>query len=188
MARRLPSSEDAMRILREKRTRPQFRPPPPMGRSLGPFLKQLDERFGSGPGALQARWREIAGDRVASFTEPVKLSKPRGAALSGGGAVLELRVQGPAAALIQHQAPEILARVNLFLGPGAVDKLRIVQGPVRTHPRGPTPAQQAKARRRSGPLDAGAEARLAAETAAAPEGLREALLELGRAVERSRPG
>ena len=171
-----------MRILREKRTRPQFRPPPPMGRSLRPLLKQLDERFGSGPGALRARWREIAGERVASFTEPVKLTKPRG----GGGGILELRVQGPAAALIQHQGPEILARVNLFLGPGSVEKLRIVQGPVRTRPLGPSPAQQAKARRRSGPLDAGVEARLAAETAQAPEGLREALLTLGRAVERSR--
>lgn len=187
MARRLPSPEDALRILREKRTRPQRRPPPNAGRSIRPFLKKLDERFGSGPGALQARWREIAGDRVASFTEPVKLTKPRGASLGGGGATLELRVQGPAAALIQHQGPEILARVNLFLGPGAVEKLRIVQGPVRTRAVGPTPAQQAKARRRSGPLDAGVEARLAAETAEAPEGLRQALLTLGRAVERSRP-
>jgi hypothetical protein len=185
MARRLPSPEDAARILREKRTRPPYRPPPPMGRSLRPLLKQLDERFGSGPGALQARWREIAGERIAAVTEPVKLTKPRGAALAGGGgAVLELRVQGPAAALIQHQGPEILARVNLFLGPGAVEKLRIVQGPVRTRAAGPTPAQAAKARRRAGPLDAGVEARLAAETARAPEGLRSALLQLGRAVER----
>jgi len=182
--RRLPSPDDALRILREKRTRPNFRPPPAAGRSLAPFLKRLDERFGSGPGVLQARWREIAGERVASFTEPVKLSKPRG----GGGGVLELRVQGPAAALIQHQGPEILARVNLFLGPGSVEKLRIVQGPVRTRPSAPSPAQAAKARRRTGPLDAGTEARLAAETAEAPEGLREALLRLGRAVERSRPG
>lgn len=191
MARRLPSPEDAARILREKRTRPQRRPPPAAGRSLRPFLKSLDERFGSGPGALQARWREIAGERTAAFTEPVKLTKPRGAAGGasggGGGAVLELRVQGPAAALIQHQGPEILARVNLFLGPGAVEKLRIVQGPVRTRASGPTPAQAAKARRRTGPLDAGVEARLLAETAAAPDGLREALLRLGRAVERGRP-
>ncbi|MBW3560853.1 MAG: DUF721 domain-containing protein [Proteobacteria bacterium] len=180
MARRLPSPEEAMRILREKRTRPQRRPPPPMGRSLRPLIKQLDERFGSGPGALQARWREIAGDRLAAFTEPVKLSKPRG----GAAAALELRVQGPAAALVQHQAPEILARVNLFLGPGSVDRLRIVQGPVKAAPAGPTPAQAAKARRRTAPLDAGVEARLAAEVSEAPPKLREALLRLGRAVER----
>jgi hypothetical protein len=148
---------------------------------MGALLKTLDERFGAGPGALQARWREIAGERLAAFTEPVKLTKPRG----GGAAALELRVQGPAAALVQHQGPEILARVNLFLGPGSVDRLRIVQGPVRTAPAGPTPAQAAKARRRKAPLDAGAEARLQAEVAEAPEDLRAALLELGRAVERA---
>ena len=182
MVRRLPSPEEAMRILREKRTRPPRRPPPNMGRSLRPLLKQLDERYGAGPGALQARWREIAGERLAAFTEPVKLSKPRG----GGPAALELRVQGPAAALVQHQAPEILAKVNLFLGPGSVDRLRIVQGPVKAAPSGPSPAQAAKARRRTAPLDAGVEARLAAEVADAPAPLREALLRLGRAVERSR--
>ncbi len=42
----------------------------------------------------------------------MKLVKQR-----GGGSVLELKVDGPAAALIQHQAPEILSRVNLFSAP-----------------------------------------------------------------------
>ena len=181
MARRLPSAAEALLILRRTRTRPPPRPLPVVGRRLGPLLRTMDERFGSGPGALQARWREIAGERLAGFTEPVKLTRPRG----GGPAALELRVQGPAAALVQHQAPEILARVNLFLGPGSVDRLRIVQGPVRAAPAGPTPAQAAKARRRRGPLDAGTEARLQAEVAEAPEALRDALLDLGRAVERS---
>jgi hypothetical protein len=182
MRRRLPTPDEALAILGRKRTRPPYRPPPAAARSIRPFLKQLDERFGQGPGALQARWREIAGDRLAAVTEPVKLTKPRGAQAS----VLELRVQGPVASLVQHQAPEILARVNLFLGPGSVDRLRIVQGPVRARAVGPTPAQAAKARRRTVPLDAGVEARLAEEVAEAPEGLREALLRLGRAVERSR--
>jgi hypothetical protein len=184
MVRRLPSTEDARRILAENRTRPTYRPPPPLGRSLRPFLKKLDERFGSGPGALQARWREIAGDRLATVSEPVKLTRPRG----GGAGILELRVQGPSATLVQHQAPEILARVNLFLGAGAVDRLRIVQGPVRPAAHGPTPAQAAKARQRSTPLDAGVEAALADSVAEAPDGLREALLNLGREVERTRRG
>ncbi len=47
-----------------------------------------------------------------------------------GGATLELRVAGPVAALIQHQAPLILDRLNLYLGEGAVARLRIVQGPL----------------------------------------------------------
>ena len=61
MPRRLPSADEALRILAEKRSKPLRRYTPPAGRSLRPLLKQLDERFGQGPGALAARWREIVG-------------------------------------------------------------------------------------------------------------------------------
>jgi len=88
-------------------------------------------------------------------------------------------VAGAAAAIIQHQAHDILARVNLFLGADAVQKLRIVQGPLR-------PAADKAApppRRRAAPLDAAQEARLAEALADAPEGkLKEALAKLGRGV------
>jgi hypothetical protein len=178
--RRLPTAAEAVRILAAKRTRPAHRPPPPAGRSLNRLVRDLDARFGQGPGALQARWREIVGEQIARRTEPVKLTKPRG----GGPAALEIRVAGPAAALIQHQAPEILARVNLFLGEGAVGKLRIVQGPLR-----PLPAEAARPslRRRPAPLDAALEAELAQGLAAARDTpLKDALLALGRGVLRQR--
>ncbi len=115
----------------------------------------------------------------------MKLVKGRG----GAPGVLEIRVDGPAAALIQHQAPEILARVRLFLGEGVVDRLRIVQGPVRQKAQPASPGVAAvKGRRRSAsPLDAAEEARLREELAAAPEGpLKAALLKLGREVLRTR--
>src|SRR5580704_9520311 len=127
MPRALPTAAEAARILAAKRTRPPRRPPATAGRPLNTFIKQLDARFGYGPETLQARWREIVGENLAARTEPVKLSRPR----NGGGSVLELKVDGPAATLIQHQAPELLMRVNLFLGPGSVERLRIVQGVVR---------------------------------------------------------
>ena len=125
--RDLPSLEDAARILTAKRTRPPRRAPPPLGRSLNKTLKELDAKFGQGSGALEARWREVVGVEIAKRTEPVKLTKGR----NGGPSSLEIRVAGPAAAIIQHQAHEILARVNLFLGADAVQKLRIVQGPLQ---------------------------------------------------------
>ena len=179
MARSLPSSAEAARILAQRRTRPPRRPPAPAGRLLGPYLKALEERFGPGAGPLASRWREIVGETLARRTEPVKLIKSR----TGTGAVLELRVDGPAAALIQHQAPEILARVNLYLGAEAVSRLRIVQGPVRASAAANGPAAAAKARRRSGPLDAAQEAELAGGLAAAPDGpLKDSLMKLGRAV------
>ncbi len=173
MRRRLPTPEEAVEILGRKRTRPQRRPPPPAGRALGGFVRELDKKYGQGAGALTARWREVVGPEIAKRTEPVKLVRGR----NGGPSSLEIRVAGPAAAIIQHQAHEILARVNLFLGPEAVQKLRIVQGPLQ---RKDSPAPT---RRRSAPLDAAQEARLAEGLAEAPEGgLKAALMALGRGV------
>jgi hypothetical protein len=103
----------------------------------------------------------------------VKLVKGR----NGGPSSLEIRVAGPSAAIIQHQAHEILARVNLFLGAEAVQKLRIVQGPLQRKADVRPPV------RRAPPLDAAAEARLSGELTAAPDGrLKTALMALGRAV------
>jgi hypothetical protein len=176
--RSLPSPQEALAILAAKRTRPQRRPPPPAGKGLSKLVRELDARFGQGAGALTARWREVVGAEIARRTEPVKLVKGR----NGGPSALEIRVAGPSAALIQHQAHEILARVNLFLGPEAVQKLRIVQGPLRHQPEPAAPP-----RRRPQPLDAAAEAQLAASLAQAPDGkLKSALLALGRNVLRPR--
>src|SRR3954464_7808207 len=176
--RELPSLQEAAAILTAKRTRPPRRPPPPLGRSLNKSRKALDAKFGQGSGALEARWREIVGIEIAKRTEPVKLTRGR----NGAASSLEIRVAGPAAAIIQHQAHEILARVNLFLGAEAVQKLRIVQGPLQKKHE---PA--AKARRRLPPLDAAEEASLAQDLAKAPDGkLKTALLALGRGVLRQR--
>jgi hypothetical protein len=181
MRRPLPTLEEASAILSAKRTRPVPRPPPAAGRAIAPAIKALDARFGQGADGLKARWREIVGEALARRTEPVKLVKPRG----GGGASLEIRVEGPAAALIQHQAQDILARVNLFLGEGAAAKLRIIQGPLQGRPAPETPAGASR-RRTKAPLDAAAEAKLQKGLADIPdERLRLALARLGREVLRS---
>jgi len=176
MRRPLPTLEEARAILASKRTRPQRRPPPPAGRALNRYLKELDGRFGQGAGALAARWREIVGADIARRTEPVKLVKGR----NGGPSSLEIRVAGPSAAIVQHQAHEILSRANLFLGAEAVQKLRIVQGPLHR-------SEPAPPRRRAAPLDAAQEAELAQGLADAPDGkLKDALERLGRNVLRRR--
>lgn len=183
MPRRLPSPEEAAQILAAKRTRPVRRGPPPAGKALTALIKQLDERFGRGPEGLKARWREIVGEAIAARTEPVKLSKPR----AGGGAALELKVDGPAATLIQHQAADILARVNLFLGERAVERLRIVQGVVRRPDTKPAVKAAEARRRRARPLDAAAEAELeagleAGKARGSDSRLTAALRTLGREV------
>lgn len=144
------------------------------------LVRALDRAHGPTVGPLQGRWREIVGETLWRVSEPVKLIQPRGTR-AGTGATLELRVDGPAAALVQHQAEDILARVNLALGSGAVSRIRIAQGLIR---------RTAKARppgRKPPPLDAAQEADLARMLASAPDGpLKQSLLRLGRAVLRGR--
>jgi hypothetical protein len=177
MRRPLPSAEEARRILAERPTRPARRPPPPAARALAVTLKALDAKFGAGVGDLDTRWREVVGETLARLSRPIRLIAARG----GTEGTLEIRVEGPAAVLVQHQAGEIMARANLFLGAGAVGKLRIAQGPLARSPgvAGPTA-------RGRGPLDAAAERSLAESVAHLPEGpLKGALTRLGREVLRA---
>jgi hypothetical protein len=175
MRRTLPTDAEAREILSRRRTRPLPRPAPKAGRALQALIKELDGRFGRGATALEPRWREIVGDRLARVTRPQKLTKGRG----GAGGTLELRVAGPAALLVQHQSEDILARVNLFLGAGSVDRLRIAQGPVK-----PPPDLAAAPKRRPAaqPLAANEEADLKAALDGAPDSLKGPLEQLGRAV------
>jgi hypothetical protein len=184
--RGLPTAQETVRILARRRTRPVPPPPPVAGRALTKTLGALRARLGQGAEGLKARWREIVGAELARRTEPTRLVKPR----AGGAASLELRVEGPSAAIIQHQAPDILDRVNLFLGAGAVARLRIIQGPLRGHVQRPTAGAAAAAGRRlETPLDVAAEQALAERLSALPEGrLKTALARLGRAVLRAETG
>ncbi len=180
MPRSLPSPQEAKLILKARRTRPAAGPPPAAAKALGPTLKALDQKFGQGAEGLKARWREIVGDTLARRSEPIRLVRGR----AGGPASLELRVEGPSATLIQHQSADLLARVNLFLGPEAIDRLRIVQGPLRGKTSGSSRATRPQvSRRHQPPLDAAAELALT-ETLSdlADSPLKSALTRLGRAV------
>lgn len=175
MARTLPTDAEVREILSRRRTRPAPRPAPRAGKALQGLIKELDAKFGRGASALEPRWREIVGDRLARVTRPQKLSKGRG----GAGGTLELRVAGPAALLVQHQSEDIIQRVNLFLGAGAVEKLRIAQGPVRPLSDLPVPPARRAADR---PLPAHQEAELKASVAGAVDPVKGPLERLGRAV------
>ncbi|MFC5373583.1 DUF721 domain-containing protein [Brevundimonas faecalis] len=177
MRRSLPTESEAREILAHRRTRPPLRPPPPAGKSLAPLIKKLDAQFGRDANALERRWLEIVGERLARVTRPLKLVKARGNAVGA----LELRVVSAAALLVQHQEQDIVDRVNLALGPNTIGKLRIAQGPVK-----PLPEAAAKPRARGRavlpPLPASVEAELNATVENAPDGLKAALLKLGRAA------
>jgi len=181
MRRPLLTEDEARAILARRKTRPLPRPTPRVGRALEKLIRTLDDRYGRGAEALEARWPEIVGERLAAVTRPQKLTRPRkGPDGKSAGATLELRVAGPAALLVQHQSEDILARVNLFLGQGAVERLRIAQGPIG--PRSPRSGAVPRKPAAPPPLGAADEAALRASVAKAPAPLASALERLGRSV------
>ncbi len=86
------------------------------------------------PAALFARWREIVGPDMAAQTCPEKYVR-----VCDSG-TLVIRVDGPIALEIQHLQPQLIERLNTFLGYQAVHRISIRQGPITgiaTHARPP---------------------------------------------------
>jgi hypothetical protein len=82
-------------------------------------------RFGFVQSSVVTRWREIVGDRYAAVSSPESIRFPPGKRSAG---VLTLIVEGAHAPMMQHVAPAIVERVNLFFGYQAVERVSIRQG------------------------------------------------------------
>ena len=70
---------------------------------------------------LKAQWVAIVGPDWAAVTWPTAF---------GRDGVLKLRATSGAALEIQHRAPLLIERINLFLGRPAITRLALVQGPL----------------------------------------------------------
>ena len=79
---------------------------------------------------LKAEWAAIIGPDWASVTWPSAL---------GRDGVLKLRTTSTAALELQHRAPLLIERINLFFGRSVVTRLALVQGslPFDSPPRDP---------------------------------------------------
>jgi hypothetical protein len=141
-----------------------------VGRVVSPALR----RRGFAETEVVLRWPEIAGAELARVATPEKLSFRRGRSADG---TLHLKVAGPAALAIQHQAPAIIERINTFYGFRAVARLNLVQGPANDS-RAATPEQPQLAE--PSPADKARIARAAARTD--DPDLADALRRLGEAV------
>ena len=132
-------------------------------------IDPLTAKRGFAKADLVLAWSDVVGPRYAALTRPEKLRWPR----NGFGAVLTVRVDGPAAVFLQHESEQFIARVNAFLGYSAVTSLRIVQKPIAAE--GPPPAA---------PEPSEAELAAVQQSVATIEagGLRDALERLGTAV------
>ena len=115
---------------------------------------------------LKAEWAAIVGNDWAASTWPAAL---------GRDGVLKLRTAPAAALEVQHRAPLLIERINLYFGRPVVTRLTQVQGPL--------PLAAAPAIPPPPTLTAGEAAALDERLSciAEPE-LRAALARLGRAV------
>ena len=146
-------------------------------RVISPALR----RRGFAESEVVLGWPEIVGAELARVATPEKLSFRRGRSADG---TLHLKVAGPSALAIQHQAPMIMERINTFYGFRAVARLNLLQGaPVAartlTAEKIPVPRELSKAEN--------ARIEAAANASGDPE-LGDALRRLGAAVARHHHG
>ncbi len=124
-------------------------------------------------------WPEIAGQEFRETTRPEKIDWPRRIHEDDPfkPATLVIACEPSSALFLQHEQTSILERINTFLGFRAIDRIKILQKPVRTVPAKPATAGIAKS------LSVEQEARLDAmlEAIDDPE-LKGALKKLGRGV------
>ncbi|NNM73009.1 DUF721 domain-containing protein [Enterovirga aerilata] len=120
-------------------------------------------------------WPEIVGERLAAYSQPVKVEWPRRANPDAPAdpSTLVVRVESAFALELQHLAPVIIERVNAFYGWRCVGRLVLKQGPV-VRPARPEPLPEPGPAERARAVEAASEV--------ADEGLRGALERLGSAV------
>ena len=118
----------------------------PLGDWVGACIAPALARYGFGEADLVTAWVDIAGERVASFAEPIAIKWPRGlakgvvetdasgAAVEHRAATLILRVEGVFALELQHLAPMLVERVNAHLGWRCIGKLALRQAPLQGRP------------------------------------------------------
>lgn len=158
----------------------KHRQPEQLGGLVSGVLDPVLARRAGMTSALLAAWPEIVPSMLAETTRPQKINWPRRAHEDDPfkPATLIVAAEGMSALHVQHQSGEIVQRVNAFFGFQAVERLQLVQKPV---------APERKPVRRKPPVSPADEKRIAALAEdIEDEGLREALIRLGKSVKQDR--
>jgi hypothetical protein len=90
---------------------------------LSDRVQKAAEGRGFAVARLLTHWPEIAGERLAAMTRPVRISHSRG----GFGATLTLLTAGPAAPMVEMQLPQLRDKVNACYGYNAIQKIILTQ-------------------------------------------------------------
>ena len=96
--------------LKRRRGRPERSAPPTLSKALFKTLQPILKEAGSGVSALESRWEEIVGARMAKLSRPIKIIKAK------TGYILVIEAPSAATPMLQHQSGVIIQRVNLSGG------------------------------------------------------------------------
>jgi len=89
----------------------------PLATHIAPRLGSILRKKGGFGADLVENWPQIVGETMGKICLPFKIKS----------ATLFIACEGFACLKIQHQADEIIKKINLFLGIQAIDKIKIVQ-------------------------------------------------------------
>ncbi|WP_371826807.1 DUF721 domain-containing protein [Microvirga sp. VF16] len=160
-----------------------MRRPRPLARPLAEFLDVCLSPSLAAQGFATSdiimTWPDIVGERLAAFTQPLKIEWKRKSPHADpearpDPATLVIRVESAFALELQHLAPTVIDRVNTYYGWRCIGRLVLKQGPVRRvekkRPAPPvlTPADREKVDRAVEPIE--------------EESLKAALDRLGQAI------
>ena len=96
-----------------------------LGRTLMPFAKRLLGAKGFVGADLAFHWREIVGDELAEYSQPLKIDFRKGEKNNG---VLSIEVPSGGFALeLQHREKFIVEKVNAYFGYAAIVRTKILQ-------------------------------------------------------------
>lgn len=106
----------------------------PLADLIGATLDPICARRGFGSASLLSWWPDIVGVDYEKSTFPESINWPKRHDQRGADAalaVLTVRVLPSQALFFQHEVPQVLERINQFLGYQAIGRVRIVQGKIK---------------------------------------------------------
>jgi len=93
------------------------------------ITKAVFARHGFAQGDVVGHWAEIVGPDLARVSVPERIKWPRQAGEGGrkSGGTLVVKAAPGRAIDLQYEGPRIIARINSFLGHGAIAQVKVIQ-------------------------------------------------------------
>jgi hypothetical protein len=153
----------------------------PLGGSISKLLDPLLAKRSHVDAALALSWPNIAGEKLAGRTQPLKVTWPRRVSPDDPfqPGTLTVACEGAVALDLQYQTSALIARINGFFGYAAIARIKIEQRAVDGF--------RQKKTKQIEPLGQAATNELVAHVRnISDDGLRDALLRLGASVKREK--